>query len=93
MTPQEKRKQTILERFPGGFKEIMGRAKQTEIERLGGLEAYIEVRRKNGAVGGRRGTTGGFAANRELAREAGRKGGMISRRKKAVLLKSEQETE
>lgn len=35
----------------------------------------------------------GFAANPALASEAGRKGGTISRRRKAVLLKSEQETE
>lgn len=36
-----------------------------------------------GAIGGRNGNTGGFYANRELAREAGRKGGLISRRRKA----------
>lgn len=35
-----------------------------------------------GAVGGRNGTTGGFYANRELARTAGYKGGKISRRPK-----------
>jgi hypothetical protein len=35
-------------------------------------------------MGGRKGHTGGFAANRELAREAGRKGGLISRRRKAT---------
>jgi general stress protein YciG len=33
-----------------------------------------------GAMGGRAGHTGGFFANRELAREAGRKGGKISRK-------------
>lgn len=33
-----------------------------------------------GAKGGRSGHTGGFAANRELAKEAGRKGGLTSRR-------------
>ncbi|MEI6228610.1 MAG: hypothetical protein WCP11_01140 [Candidatus Saccharibacteria bacterium] len=37
---------------------------------------------KIGAKGGRNGTTGGFAANRELAKIAGQKGGRISRRKK-----------
>lgn len=37
-----------------------------------------------GAIGGRKGTTGGFAANRELARIAGRKGGRVSRRTKKV---------
>lgn len=40
---------------------------------------YAEIGRK----GGRNGNTGGFAANRELARIAGRKGGLISKRKKA----------
>lgn len=35
-----------------------------------------------GAVGGRKGRTGGFFANRELARLAGAKGGTISRRGK-----------
>ena len=46
---------------------------------LHGEDFYARI----GAAGGRKGTTGGFAANRELAREAGRKGGMISRRRKA----------
>lgn len=35
-----------------------------------------------GAIGGRNGTTGGFAADRELARRAGAIGGAISRRSK-----------
>ena len=34
-----------------------------------------------GAKGGHNGTTGGFAANRELARKAGSKGGKLSKRK------------
>lgn len=34
----------------------------------------------NGAKGGRNGHTGGFASNRELARTAGRNGGLHSRR-------------
>lgn len=37
---------------------------------------------KIGAMGGKKGRTGGFFANRELAREAGAKGGRISRRTK-----------
>lgn len=41
-----------------------------------GNEFYVNI----GAKGGRNGHTGGFAANPELAREAGRKGGLISRR-------------
>lgn len=36
-----------------------------------------------GAIGGRKGHTGGFYANRELAREAGAKGGKISKRRKS----------
>lgn len=39
---------------------------------------------KIGAAGGKNGRTGGFAANPELARIAGAKGGRISRRKKVV---------
>jgi uncharacterized protein len=39
---------------------------------------------KIGAKGGKLGTTGGFAANRDLARAAGSKGGKISRRSKKV---------
>lgn len=35
-----------------------------------------------GAIGGKKGRTGGFFANRELARIAGAKGGRISRRTK-----------
>jgi general stress protein YciG len=60
--------------------------------KLGGKNAaktnkakYGEDFYKNiGAIGGRRGTTGGFFANRELARIAGAKGGKISRRTKKV---------
>lgn len=37
-----------------------------------------------GAKGGKKSTTGGFFANRELAREAGRKGGRMSRRGKST---------
>lgn len=50
-----------------------------------GADFYARI----GAMGGRKGHTGGFAANRELAREAGRKGGLISRRKKATIKKSD----
>ena len=49
------------------------------IERYG-ESFYSEI----GRIGGKRGRTGGFYANRELAREAGRKGGKISRRGKKV---------
>lgn len=39
--------------------------------------------RRIGAIGGKKGKTGGFYANRELARTAGRKGGLVSKRGKA----------
>jgi uncharacterized protein len=41
-----------------------------------------------GAKGGRNGNTGGFAANRDLARAAGRKGGLVSRRRKTAVAPS-----
>jgi general stress protein YciG len=44
-----------------------------------GADFYAKI----GAKGGVKGHTGGFAANPELARIAGAKGGRISRRKKA----------
>ena len=58
--------------------------------RTGGLKARDknlardpDFYRRIGKIGGQNGNTGGFAANRELARIAGRKGGLISRRSKA----------
>ena len=45
-----------------------------------GKDFYAKI----GAIGGKKGTTGGFAANRELARIAGAKGGRISRRRKSA---------
>ncbi|MCE7936518.1 hypothetical protein DYH10_01905 [Candidatus Saccharibacteria bacterium CPR2] len=45
-----------------------------------GADFYARI----GAVGGKKGRTGGFYANRELAREAGAKGGRISRRRKSA---------
>lgn len=54
-------------------------AAKKNVERHG-LDFYARI----GAKGGKKGRTGGFYANRELAREAGRKGGLISRRRKAT---------
>jgi general stress protein YciG len=56
--------------------------------RAGGAKAAATNRAKYGkdfyarigAMGGKLGRTGGFYANRELAREAGRRGGRLSRR-------------
>lgn len=46
-----------------------------------GSDFYAKIGRKGGSVVG---TKGGFAANPELARIAGAKGGRISRRRKAA---------
>ena len=43
-----------------------------------GADFYARI----GAMGGKKGHTGGFDANRELARVAGARGGRISRRTK-----------
>lgn len=53
-----------------------GRKARDTNYKLHGKDFYKRI----GAIGGRNGHTGGFAANPELAREAGRKGGKISRR-------------
>lgn len=62
----------------------------------GTIEGGIKARDKNlklygedfyskiGAKGGQKSTTGGFYANRELARIAGAKGGKKSKRGKAI---------
>ena len=60
--------------------------------RKGGLKAAKTNKEKYGAdfymkigkAGGKKSNTGGFAANPELARIAGRKGGKKSRRKKLL---------
>lgn len=58
----------------GGLK-----ARETNKARYG-QDYYKEMGRKGGSVCG---TKKGFAANIQLAKEAGRKGGFISRRGKA----------
>lgn len=45
-----------------------------------GSDFYAKI----GAKGGKLGKTGGFYANRDLAREAGARGGRVSRRTKKV---------
>lgn len=45
-----------------------------------GADYYAKI----GAKGGKLGKTGGFFANRELARTAGAKGGRLSRRTRKV---------
>jgi general stress protein YciG len=55
-----------------------GRAAAATNKALYGEDFYTRI----GATGGRVGRTGGFYANRELAKIAGAKGGKISRRGK-----------
>jgi len=57
----------------GGIK-----AKETNKQKYGD-----DFYQKIGAIGGKLGTTGGFYADRELARTAGAKGGKRSRKGKA----------
>lgn len=60
--------------------------------RLGGIAAAITNKQRYGTqfyqtigkIGGHKSRGGGFAKNPELAREAGRKGGQRSRRRKAA---------
>jgi general stress protein YciG len=57
--------------------------------KIGGMKAAATNKAKHGSdfyakigkKGGENGRTGGFAANPELARIAGRKGGQVSRRR------------
>lgn len=62
---------------------------QTMIEKLGSREAVSEWMAERGSKGGKNGHTGGFAADRELAVSAGRKGGTISRRGKSKKVSNE----
>ena len=62
-----------------GTKKGGQKAASTNKDRYGS-DFYAKI----GAKGGKKGRTGGFYANRELARVAGAKGGRISRRKKAA---------
>ena len=59
-----------------GTKEGGKKAAQKNLQRDANFYAKI------GAKGGKNGHTGGFAANPDLARIAGAKGGRISRRRK-----------
>lgn len=61
-----------------GTKEGGRKAAETNRRKYGD-NFYKEI----GTIGGRNGHTGGFAANPELARIAGAKGGRISKRGKS----------
>lgn len=60
-----------------GTKDGGKAAAQTNKKKYGS-DFYAKI----GAMGGKKGHTGGFYANRELARKAGAIGGRISRRSK-----------
>lgn len=55
-----------------------GKAAASTNKQKYGADFYAKI----GAMGGKKGRTGGFYANRDLARIAGAKGGRISRRSK-----------
>jgi len=55
-----------------------GKAAAATNKKKYGADFYAKI----GAAGGKKGRTGGFYANRELARLAGAKGGRVSRRTK-----------
>lgn len=67
--------------------------------KAGGVKAAATIKARNGsdfykrigAIGGKKGHTGGFAANPQLARIAGSIGGKISKRGKAKGNKSAEE--
>ena len=62
-----------------GSREGGLKAKDTNYGRYG-----EDFYKKIGAIGGKKGTTGGFYANRGLASIAGRKGGRISKKPKKI---------
>lgn len=64
--------------MPGN--SIGGKKAAEKNRALHGADFYARI----GRMGGKKSTTGGFAANRELARAAGRIGGQKSRRGKAT---------
>lgn len=61
-----------------GTKEGARKAAETHLKR------DPDFYRKIGAKGGRNGTTGGFAANPEIASSAGRKGGLATNKSRGV---------
>ena len=87
-----------FENFCADAEAIIERSQEKEREELmagtkeGGRKASITNRLKHGEdfyerigrKGGQNGHTGGFASNPELAKIAGRKGGRLSRRGKAL---------
>lgn len=67
-------------RFKMAGTKIGGMKARNTIYKRHGKDWYKKI----GAIGGRNGHTGGFASNPALARLAGKKGGKISKRGKAI---------
>jgi hypothetical protein len=74
-----------------GTREGFAKARATMIAKLGSEEAYLRMKREQGARGGKNGNSGGFASEkigtdgltgRQRAMIAGARGGRISRRSK-----------
>ncbi len=65
-----------------------GQVAAAKNKELYGADFYAKI----GAMGGKKGRTGGFYANRELARAAGAKGGQVSRRNRAESSETQQRT-
>lgn len=70
----------------GGTIEGGRKARETNYKKYG-----PDFYRRIGSKGGQNGNTGGFAANPELAKIAGAKGGSISRRRPAGTRKKDKE--
>jgi general stress protein YciG len=70
------REQSIKETITMAGTKAGGQAAAATNKTKYGSDFYAKI----GAKGGKLGKTGGFFANRELARAAGAKGGRISRR-------------
>ena len=69
----------------GQTKEGAVKARQTILDRYGVTpDGKSKLHQRIGAVGGKKTGIKGFALNKALAIEAGRKGGTISRRGKAI---------
>ena len=68
------------ERFKMAGTKAGGQKAAATNKALHGSDFYAKI----GAIGGKKGRTGGFAANPALARIAGAKGGRISRRGKKI---------
>lgn len=66
-----------MKRGEKGHEEATRKWRESMLARFGSEEALRRHLQGMGRSGGKKSTGGGFASNRQLAREAGRKGGMM----------------